>query len=122
MKSAVQLLFFLMTVLLWSCTHEGNVDDVREIHFSSDIQPLIAANCSQAGCHSSTGDGEFSLIGYDNVIENGDVKAGDAHGSKLYKVVSNNDDDIMPPAPADPLNTDQIKLLYIWIEQGAKNN
>jgi len=56
-------------------------------------------------------------------MSGGEIKAGDAHGSNLYQTISNHGFvDAMPPDPLPPLSTDQIKLVYIWIEQGAKNN
>ena len=108
--------------LLGSCTHNPDLESIRDISFSSDIQPIIAGNCTQSGCHNDQGDSEFSLITYDDVINNGEVRAGNANGSKLYKAISNHSDKIMPPPPSLELSSDQIKLVYIWIEQGAKNN
>jgi uncharacterized membrane protein len=52
----------------------------------------------------------------------GGVKAGNAHRSKLYRVITNRSFQTMPPSGYSEVSAEDIKLLYIWIEQGAKNN
>lgn len=111
-----------------SCRHKTDLSSLKEVSFANDIQPIIAGNCAMDGCHSSSnnGGGEhelFPLTTYEEVIDEGGVKAGDAHGSKFYQVISNHTlEDVMPPSPNPPLSDDQVKLIYLWIEQGAKNN
>ena len=110
-------------LFLNSCTHKTDVASIREIFFGLDIQPIVAGNCTQSGCHNDRGDARFPLITYNDVISRGGVNAGDARGSKFYKVISNHSGGRpMPPPPLPLLSSDQIKLVYIWIEQGAKNN
>lgn len=112
---------FLIAIAITSCTHETDLTGLKDISFSSDIQPIIAGNCTQSGCHN--GNAEFSLITYNDVVDHGHIKAGDAHGSDLYQAISNHGfEETMPPEPLPPLSTDQIKMVYLWIEQGAKNN
>lgn len=110
-------------LLLNSCKHNTDLASTREVSFSSDIQPIIAGNCSQSGCHNAQGDSRFSLVTYNDVISSGGIKERDARGSKFYQVISNHSwGKPMPPSPLPMLSSDQIKLVYIWIEQGAKNN
>ena len=113
------------TLLLYSCRHEMDTNNVPEVRFSTTVQGILSANCNFSRCHGDGGGGNeeetFSLVGYDDVIENGDVKAGDAHSSKLYKVISGHGKK-MPPDPRSPLSDDDVKRIFVWIEQGAKNN
>ena len=116
-------IFICMILILNACTHNTDLASIREISFGSDIQPIIAGNCTQSGCHNAQGDSKFSLVSYDDVISKSGVKEGDARGSNFYKVISrHNLSNPMPPSPLPMLSSDQIKLIYIWIEQGAKNN
>jgi uncharacterized membrane protein len=111
----------LFSVLFWfGCKHDTNLDALPEIKFS-EIQGILSGSCGSSNCHGDNAQ-EFSLIGYDNVINNGDVKAGKADDSKLYEVITASGNNIMPPSPRSPLSDDNIKKIYIWIEQGAKNN
>lgn len=110
-------LAMLVALVGVSCTHDANIPDTPAISFNEQIQPIIVSNCATSGCHD--GGREFSLETYDEIA--GHVKAGDARGSKLYKVITKLwGEEAMPPA--GPLGDDQITLIYTWIEQGAKNN
>lgn len=122
-RKIISSIFICLLLLLNSCKHNTDLASIGEISFSSDIQPIIAGNCTQSGCHNAQGDAEFSLVTYNDVISNGDIKERDARGSKFYQVISNHGGEkAMPPPPLPSLSSDQIKLVYIWIEQGAKNN
>lgn len=110
----------LLIATFYSCRHEPDLSAVPEISFSQKILPIIASNCSYAGCHDDGGHHLFSLVSYDDVIKNGDVKAGNPHSSKLYNVITNHGEKLMPPDA--PLSSQDIESVYIWIAQGAKNN
>jgi hypothetical protein len=107
-----------------SCKHDPDMTGVPEVTFST-VQGILSSNCTFSGCHDvnsgNNDEGKFSLIGYDNVMENGDVKPGKAKDSDLYKVLIGKEE-TMPPPPRSPLSDDDIKRIYLWIEQGAKNN
>lgn len=106
--------------LLLSCRHEPDLTNVPEVHFSTEIQAILSGNCTMSGCHD--GNEQFSLIGYDNVIANGSVKAYNAHDSKLYNSLKGVGEEAMPPASSPSLTSKQIQQIYVWIEQGALNN
>jgi Planctomycete cytochrome C len=121
-KKHIILIVPMIFLLETSCVHETDVNSLKSVSFSSDIQPLLAGNCTQSECHG-TNSNEFPLVTYEDVMSNGDIKAGNAHDSKLYEVVSDPGvDEPMPPPPRLALSSDQLKLIYLWIEQGAKNN
>ena len=115
----VALLLFLSN----SCQHETDLSQLKAASYNSDIQAIFAGNCTKSGCHSDNYDDAFSLTTYDDVISGGNIKAGNASGSNLFNVISNHSlGNKMPPSPLSMLSNDQIKIIYIWIEQGAKNN
>ncbi len=111
----------ILAFSLSACRTEPDIPSNPKVLFQSDIQPILSGSCGQPECHAKNGS-EFSLIGYDDVIDHGGVVKGDARGSTLYKVISNRSSNEMPPKPAELLDTRSIKLIYVWIEQGAKNN
>jgi hypothetical protein len=59
---------------------------------------------------------------YDDVMNSGYVSPGNARGSKLYLDIIGSGGRIMPPSSQPPLSDNQVTLIYLWIEQGAKNN
>ncbi len=74
---------------------------------------------SACRCHAANG-GEFPLTTYEAVMQH--VTAGDARNSKLYQSITGRGADRMPPDGRDPLLDEEITTIYVWIQQGAKNN
>lgn len=105
---------------LWQCTRR-NEEDLKSICFESEILPVIQANCTSAGCHDAT----TAADGYDFTTYRGilrAVKPGNGNGSKIIKVMRDEDeDDRMPPPPAAPMSPDFIALMIRWIDIGAAN-
>ena len=133
------LLAFMISLffLVLSCKHESpfeNIDpdtitdpivsyncDDDTVYFVNTIKPLINNSCATTNCHdaNSAKDG-IVLDSYANIIISGEVKPGKPFDSKLFEVITDDGDDVMPPN--NPLNSSQISLIKLWIEQGALNN
>ena len=111
--SASLLIFFS------ACRHDAVTAPGPEVSFSRDIQPIIIGNCTASRCHSSQGGHDAgALTTYDEVMRNGDIKAGKPEDSDLFEEV---DRGSMPEA-APRLSQKNIELIRYWIIQGAKNN
>ena len=117
----VNAIFVILLSFLAACETPPEIPATPEVLFNSDIQPILTGSCGQQECHAKNGSAS-SLIGYEDVINNGEVLPGQARQSELYRVISNRSSEPMPPDPAAPLESRNIKLVYVWIEQGAKNN
>jgi len=121
-KLLIAVIIAAPAVIAFSCKHDPILPET-EVSFSNDIQPILQMGCSHAGCHGDSLNPEFKLVTYEQVMDKGEVKAGDPHGSDLYQVlITNNEEDKMPRAPYPELNDRNKKLIFIWIAQGAKNN
>ena len=122
---SISLGIIICLTLLHSCTTETDLTSIREVKYSSDISNIIASNCGSSNCHGSNAS-QSSLIGYDAMMNYGDIKAGSARKSKLYKVITgkglNGVSNKMPPKGNGDISDHEISLIYVWIEQGAKNN
>jgi hypothetical protein len=79
-----------------------------EISFKKDVMPILI---KYGACHQGFG-------GYDTLIKK--VVPGKPEVSKFYQRMINEDQPIMPPA--GKLNDDLLRTIYLWIQQGAKNN
>jgi len=82
------------------------------------------SNCAMSGCHneSSAQDG-IILTNYQQIIQTGQIRAGDPNDSELFeKITENRLDKRMPPPPSAALSPAQIELVRKWIAQGARNN
>lgn len=120
MKITLCILFFI-SILSVSCRHTSDSPVSPVVNFRSDVQSILIGNCTQGGCHGSIDNRRFSLVTYDDVMASGTVIPGDAHNSNLFKAITGRNS-IMPKSPQTPLNDDQVRYIYIWIAQGAKNN
>lgn len=117
------VLFFAALITLAACQKEVlPTAELPPISFNQKIMPIIAANCTAAGCHGQERPEEFSLLSYESVMEHGDVVAQSPASSSLYRIIKTPGWDVMPPDPNPPLSDQQIALVYLWILQGAKNN
>lgn len=111
--SLAVLVTFLMAT---SCRHDPVVPSTPQISFKDDITPIVIGNCSQSGCHD--GGRQFRLQDYQEVMRH--VTPGQPNNSKLFTVMATNGSKVMPPN--SPLPDEQVRLVYIWILQGAKDN
>ncbi len=121
-------------ILVESCQHNNIIDltiptvtencDPDTVYFQNEVLPLIISNCAKSGCHTNIGGDEDAedLTSYETIMNSDYVDAFDANGSKMIEVLTEDEEDRMPPSPNEPLNTEQITLLKTWINQGARNN
>jgi uncharacterized membrane protein len=107
--------------IIQSCRTEPDLTGVPDVKFSTDIQRILSAKCNFSGCHAANGS-YGSLATYDAVISRGEIIGGDARKSKLYRMITKRDFEFMPPKNYTEVSSDELKLIYLWIEQGAKNN
>ena len=116
---------FLITIAfaLMSCRHSPDIPDTPAMSFAKDMQPIIISNCTASGCHGSIDSRQFKLETYEEVIKK--VMVGNALSSSIYQVITGKGfSTLMPPTSSSQgqLTDAQIKVIYLWIMQGAKNN
>jgi WD40 repeat protein len=101
--------------------HEGQVD------FEKEVVPILRRNC--LACHSSTkAESKLSLESPQSIIKGGGEGPGVVPGkpteSLLLLLASRQRESFMPPddnnVGAKKLTSDELGLLQLWIEQGAK--
>lgn len=115
------IVFFIVSLMAaMSCKHEIPKPPGPEgICFENDILPVFQSYCAKSGCHDATtaSDG-YVLDSYANIISK-EVEPGNAAGSKIYRVLTEDGDDRMPQQPNEPLSAAQINLIGQWINEGA---
>lgn len=102
----------------------------EQVSFSSQIHPIIEANCIK--CHHPGGEGYeasgLNMQTYDGLMKGTKfgpvIKPGDAVSSTLIILINGRADPSinMPHGNNKPLSKEQIKLFEQWVNQGAKNN
>ena len=115
-------LFILTTsaILFLSCAHKVDVPLTPTVSFSKDVLPVFIGNCDQPGCHS--GNRRKPLDNYSYIMSYGQVTPYNAVGSKIYKVMSARGIFTSRMPPSGVMNEGDLQNIYIWIQQGAKNN
>ncbi|HRG01441.1 MAG TPA: hypothetical protein PKZ75_10010 [Bacteroidia bacterium] len=115
-------IFVTTSILLASCKHKTNFEELTPVSYSSSIAPIINSNCAYSGCHGDSAFEKFSLVTYDGLMSGG-ITAGSPEKSKLYQTLKTlNEEEMMPKKPYSELSENQIQMIYVWIGQGAKNN
>lgn len=98
--------------------------DPDTVYFENTILPLLQSSCGISGCHDpGTAAERIILTDYQNIMNSGIVVSGNPGESELYEVINETDPDkVMPPPPKSTLTAEQIEALYVWMQQGARNN
>jgi WD40 repeat protein len=99
----------------------------NDVDFEKEILPIFRRNC--LACHSATeAQGDLVLESPATILKGGSegpaVVAGKSATSRLLILASNQKEPLMPPPDNDvkakPLTPQELGLLKLWIDQGAK--
>lgn len=95
------------------------------VSYSTDIQPIFAANCSFAGCHGANPSSGLELTSYARFTAGGNsgpaFVAGDSANSLIVKRLEGVGGARMPLG-GGPLGNDQIQDIKDWIDEGGEDN
>jgi hypothetical protein len=89
----------------------------RQVSFSSELKPLFAARCTDAGCHVSGSHKPYMTadVSYLQIVNGGFVNPALPSQSILYKMINGEMQQYIPSA-------DNRQKVYDWIRNGAPNN
>lgn len=132
MKKITALLGIIFTS---ACTHPSiplssgtgicSIDTIQTVSFSRDVQPILAKNCSQSGCHSGSNPAAHialdSSSSYAQLTKPGTGLVDIVNPTSSLLYVSLNSD-AKPMPPYGKLNDCTIRVILKWIQQKALNN
>lgn len=103
------------------CTKEY-VEDINGVCFERDVLPVFLSSCTQSGCHNSVDQEEgYDFTSFEAITSRG-IVPGNYKKSKIFQSISTPfGEEVMPPAPQEPLTREQLTTIALWIEQGAHN-
>jgi len=119
------LIFFLSGIL--SCTKNKGLlpqakiktlCDSLNVKFSTDINPIIQANCAVQGCHVSGGLGNGDFTTYNGISAKADAPVG--NGALRKRALEGNPS--WMPLGLGPLPLSQRQKIDCWLQSGAMNN
>jgi WD40 repeat protein len=93
------------------------------VPYEKDIEPIFRKRCM--ACHSgSIKEGRFDMGSYESLVKGGKrgaaVVPGKAESSNLYRMSGHTQKPFMPPEDEEPLTPEELALVKLWIDQGAK--
>jgi WD40 repeat protein len=102
----------------------AKLERTEPVDYGKEIAPILQKKC--AVCHDgSIAKNNFYVTSYETVVKGGKrgpaVVPGKAGESRLYQFASHSKKPIMPPDDeGDDLTPQELAVLKLWIEQGAK--
>jgi WD40 repeat protein len=95
------------------------------VEYGADIEPIFRNKCFV--CHSgNVTEGKYDMSTHEKVLKGGSkrgakvVVPGKSAESFLFQSCSRQVKPIMPPKTEEPLNSKELTLVKLWIDQGAK--
>ncbi len=106
------------------------VDPGEPVSFAEDVQPIFINSCGGAACHIDERTSGVRLSSYQQVISSVGVQygreivvPGDAEDSPLIdKIEPSPRIGVRMPYGRAPLSNEEISLIRVWIEEGARDN
>src|SRR5438034_1786354 len=99
------------------------LDRKEPVLYDQDIEPILINKCQF--CHSgSVKEGKLDMSSYEALLQGGKrgqpIVPGKAAESLLVKLSGRAQKPIMPPKGEEPLLPEELALIRLWIDQGAK--
>jgi WD40 repeat protein len=93
------------------------------VSYGKDVEPILNAKCS--GCHNPIKtEGKLDMSSYETLMKGGGrgspVKPGASAGSLIIQLCGRTAKPTMPPKRETPLSPEELALVKLWIDQGAK--
>ena len=93
------------------------------VAFEKEIEPILEKKCIT--CHSgSVKKGELDLGSYEGLVKGGRrgtaIVPGKGNDSLVYKLLHHEMKPFMPPKGEDEVTPNELALVKLWIDQGAK--
>src|SRR5262245_6446000 len=99
------------------------LDRKEPVAYEKDVEPIFVNKCQF--CHSgSVKEGKFDMGSYESLMKGGKrgkpVVAGKSADSNLVKLAGRTEKPLMPPKGEEPLTSEELAIIKLWIDQGAK--
>lgn len=123
----ISFLVFPIFIFFYSCNKGATPAGPENVSYSADIQPIFDDSCIFSGCHGGSEAGGLNLTSYEELME-GDSENGpvvipyESENSILVKKLIDPPFGDRMPMGRPPLNRDKIKLIEMWIDEGAMKN
>jgi WD40 repeat protein len=99
------------------------LDRKDPVTYEKDIEPIFAKKCQF--CHSgAVKEGKFDMGTYETLLKGGKrgrpIVPGKSAESRLVQMAGKTRRPFMPPKTEEPLDPQELALIKLWVDQGAK--
>ena len=99
------------------------IDRKDPVTYEKDIEPIFVNKC--LFCHSgAVKEGKFDIASFDSLMRGGKsgkiIVAGKSAESKFTHMIGKTEKPFMPPKSEEPLTPEELALVKLWVDQGAK--
>jgi WD40 repeat protein len=99
------------------------IDRKEPVSYDKDIEPVLVNKCQT--CHAgSVTEGQFDMSTYESLMKGGKrgkpILPSHASESLLVKSAGRTQKPLMPPRSEEPLTPQELALIKLWIDQGAR--
>jgi WD40 repeat protein len=99
------------------------IDHKTPVDYLKEIEPILNKKC--AFCHSgNVKESKLDISSFETLMKGGKhgkpIVAGKAEESLLYRSAGKTARPFMPPKSEEPLTPEELALIKLWIDQGAK--
>src|SRR5258708_5100969 len=99
------------------------LDRKEPVTYEKDVEPILANKC--AFCHSGNiKEAKLDMTSYETLMKGGKrglgVVPGKPDDSLLIKLCGKTVKPFMPPKREEPLAPEELAIVKLWIDQGAK--
>src|SRR5215471_10083670 len=95
------------------------------VEYGRDVEPVFKNRCFV--CHTgNVTEGKFDMSSYEKLMKGGGKRGakvivpGKSADSFLFQACSRQVKPIMPPKTEEPLTSQELSLVKLWIDEGAK--
>jgi WD40 repeat protein len=99
------------------------LDRKTPVSYEKDVEPILVNKC--AFCHSGNlKEGKLDMATFETLMKGGKrgapILPGKSADSPLIKFCGKTEKPFMPPKGEEPLTPEELALIKLWIDQGAK--
>ncbi len=130
MRSRLVILSLLLPLPAWAQKPDPNapiqvvkLERKEPVSYDKDIEPIFVKKCFV--CHSSNvKEARLDLGSYEGLVKGGKrgkaIVPGNSEQSLLAQAAGKTRKPLMPPKSEEPLTPEELALIKLWIDQGAK--
>lgn len=101
----------------------AKLDRDTPVVYQEEIEPIFEDRCIY--CHSGNlTEGKFDMGTYQSLMKGGKsgkaIEPGKSEESLLFHLSTRNKKPMMPPRSEEPMTPEELALVKLWIDQGAK--